>query len=110
MKAIVWTQYGSPDGLQLREVETPTPKENEVLIKVHAATASTPDTEFRRLKLPLLFVDPSAALSGFQKTNQNNDLGNGVCRGDRIRRQRGNPISARRPGVWIYRSWYGNLC
>jgi NADPH:quinone reductase-like Zn-dependent oxidoreductase len=55
MKAIVWTKYGSPDGLQLRDVEKPTPKDNEILIKIHAATAATPDTEFRRLKLPLLF-------------------------------------------------------
>lgn len=58
MRAIIWTKYGSPDGLQLQEVETPTPKENEVLIKIHAATASRADTEFRRLKLPLLFAIP----------------------------------------------------
>jgi NADPH:quinone reductase-like Zn-dependent oxidoreductase len=58
MKAIIWTKYGSPDTLQLREVATPTPKDNQVLIKVHAATASTPDTEFRRLNLPLLFAIP----------------------------------------------------
>jgi 2-desacetyl-2-hydroxyethyl bacteriochlorophyllide A dehydrogenase len=56
MKAIVWTNYGPPDVLQLKEVETPTPEENEVLIKVHAATASTADTEFRKLKLPLFFA------------------------------------------------------
>lgn len=55
MKAVVWTKYGSPDALQLKEVETPTPKEDEVLIKVHAA-ASRADTEFRRLKLPLFFA------------------------------------------------------
>ena len=47
MKAIVWTKYGAPDGLQLREVPMPTPGEQEVLIRVHAATVSTPDTEFR---------------------------------------------------------------
>src|SRR5918996_2579566 len=58
MKAIVWTKYGSPNGLHLREVETPAPKDNEVLIKVHAAPASQADTEFRRLKLPLVFAIP----------------------------------------------------
>lgn len=58
MKAILWTKYGSPDGLQLNEVEEPTPNDNEVLIKIHAATASRADTEFRRLKLPFLFSIP----------------------------------------------------
>ena len=40
MKAIVYSKYGSPDELQLREVEKPSPKENEVLIKVHAASVN----------------------------------------------------------------------
>ncbi len=40
MKAIVLTKYGSPDVLELREVETPTPKDDEVLIKVDAASVN----------------------------------------------------------------------
>lgn len=75
MKAIVWTKYGSPDVLQLQEVEKPTPKDNEVLIKVHAATASTADTEFRRLKLPLLFAIPLRLYIGFKKPNRITILG-----------------------------------
>jgi NADPH:quinone reductase-like Zn-dependent oxidoreductase len=58
MKAIVWTKYGAPDGLQLREVAKPIPRENEILVKVRAAAASTADTEFRRLKFPPYFVIP----------------------------------------------------
>jgi NADPH:quinone reductase-like Zn-dependent oxidoreductase len=58
MKAVIWTKYGSPDGLHLQEVETPTPNDNEVLVKIHAATASRADTEFRDLKLPFLFAIP----------------------------------------------------
>jgi NADPH:quinone reductase-like Zn-dependent oxidoreductase len=75
MKAIVWTKYGSPDGLQLREVAQPAPKDNEVLIKVHAATASTADTELRRLKLPLLFAIPLRLYIGFIKPSRITILG-----------------------------------
>ncbi len=67
MKAVIWTKYGSADGLVLQEVEKPSPKDNEVLIKIHAASAATPDSEFRRLKLPALFVIPLRLYIGLIK-------------------------------------------
>jgi NADPH:quinone reductase-like Zn-dependent oxidoreductase len=48
MKAIVYTTYGSPDVLQLNDVEKPTPKDNEVLVKVHAASANPLDWHLMR--------------------------------------------------------------
>jgi NADPH:quinone reductase-like Zn-dependent oxidoreductase len=75
MKAIVWTKYGSVDGLQLQEIPRPIPKDNEILIKVHAATASTPDTEFRRLKLPLLFAVPLRLYLGLRRPTRIRILG-----------------------------------
>lgn len=48
MKAIVCTAYGSPDVLKLQEVATPTPKDNEILIKVHAGVVGPSDCAFRK--------------------------------------------------------------
>ena len=54
MKAIVCTKYGGPDVLQLKELAKPDPSDNEVLIRVHATTATAGDCGLRSLKFPLL--------------------------------------------------------
>jgi NADPH:quinone reductase-like Zn-dependent oxidoreductase len=50
MKAVICTKYGPPEVLQIREVEKPSPKPNEVLIKILVTTAHIGDTKIRRLE------------------------------------------------------------
>lgn len=65
MKAIVWTKYGSLDGLQLQEIEKPVPKDNEILIRIHATSVTAGDCEMRRLELPLMLSFPVRLYAGF---------------------------------------------
>jgi NADPH:quinone reductase-like Zn-dependent oxidoreductase len=58
MKAIVWTKYGPPEGLVLKDVPKPAPKDNEVLIRIHATTVSAGDCELRRVQIPLAYRLP----------------------------------------------------
>ncbi|MFE4813619.1 NAD(P)-dependent alcohol dehydrogenase [Peribacillus simplex] len=67
MKAMVCTKYGSPDVLELKEVAKPTPKDNEVLVKVHAATVASGDIRVRSFNSPLLLWLPMRIFLGLRK-------------------------------------------
>ena len=71
MKAIVFTQYGPPDGLELKEVQKPAPKDDELLISVHASSINSWDWEFlngipfiNRLMFGLLKPKPGKQILG----------------------------------------------
>src|SRR5712691_2182044 len=67
MKAMVCTKYGPPDVLQLQEVAKPTPKDNEVLVKVHATAVTSSDCLIRGSKVPLRLWLPMRLVIGFTK-------------------------------------------
>lgn len=67
MKAMIWTRYGPPDVLQLQEVAKPTPKDDEVLIRIYATTVTAGDCELRGLHVPLALRLPLRLWLGFRK-------------------------------------------
>jgi len=70
MKAIVYTKYGPPEVLQLKEIEKPTPKDNEVLIKVYATTVTLYDCWVRSCTAPPGFGLLNRLASGLRKPRQ----------------------------------------
>lgn len=67
MKAVVCTKYGPPDVLRLKEVKKPSPKRDEVCIKIYATAVTASDIYIRGSQLPLRFWLPMLLLLGFTK-------------------------------------------
>jgi NADPH:quinone reductase-like Zn-dependent oxidoreductase len=75
MKAVVWTRYGPPEVLEVREVEKPAPKHNEVLIRINATTVTAGDCETRELKFPFYLSLPMRLWLGLLKPKKNSIMG-----------------------------------
>jgi len=97
MKAVVCTKYGPPDVLQLKEVEKPVPKENEVLIKIHATTCHIGDVRVRSFDVPfwqkvpfrlyLGLLKPKRPVLGMELAGEIESIGKNVKRfkeGDQV--------------------------
>lgn len=67
MQVVIYKEYGSPEVLQLKEVVTPTPKNNEVLIKLHATTVTSGDCRVRSMTVPYGFGLMSRLFFGILK-------------------------------------------
>jgi len=86
MKAIVYKKFGPPDVLELKEVEKPVPKDNEVLIKVHATSVNAIDIIFRSgakmlfglTKLMAGFKKPKCKILGFDASGEVESVGKNV--------------------------------
>jgi len=83
MKAVVYTKYGSPDVLQIREVEKPVPGDNEVLVKIHATTVNRTDYATIRAKpfFARLFtgiLKPRKQIPGTEFAGEIEEIGTGV--------------------------------
>jgi NADPH:quinone reductase-like Zn-dependent oxidoreductase len=99
MKAIIWTKYGSPDGLQLQEVEKPVPKADEILVKVHATSVTAGDCEMRRLQLPLGLSFPIRVYAGFTRPKRIAVLGQELA-GEVV--ETGDQVSAYQKGDQVF--------
>src|SRR5210317_549609 len=67
MKAVICPKYGSPEVLQVKEIDKPVPKDNEVLIKVFTSTVTKGDCRIIRFSFALWFWLPGRFILGFTK-------------------------------------------
>jgi NADPH:quinone reductase-like Zn-dependent oxidoreductase len=87
MKAIVYTKFGPPDVLQLQDVEKPTPKDNEVLIKIYATTVVKEDSDWRKSPGFNGFLKPRNPILGQELAGEVEAIGRDVTRfrpGDQV--------------------------
>jgi len=78
MKAIVYTKFGPPDVLQLKEVRKPAPKDNEVLIKIHATTVVKEDPDMRASPGFNGFLKPRNPILGQELAGEIESIGSAV--------------------------------
>ena len=99
MKAVVWTRYGPPEGLQLMEVPDPVPDDHEVLVRIMATTVTAGDCEMRSLRLPMMLSFPMRLYNGIRRPKRLTILGQELA-GEVV--ATGKRVTRFRPGDHVF--------